>query len=182
MFDLEQTIADWRQQMLAAGIKTPVPLEELEIHLREEIEQQMKSGLDGQRAFEIAVRKTGQANALKNEFKKITVKTKYLNQRLGDISIMKTLNWKVTILAFTTFAIIDATLLIFSFLPLFHGKLLSIAWCIFNAPGIPLAMICEPLVPQEPVGFVLLSVFVVFFSSLVWSVIGGFIFRRKHVA
>ena len=37
MFGLEQAIADWRQQMLAAGIKTPVPLEELEIHLREDI-------------------------------------------------------------------------------------------------------------------------------------------------
>ena len=45
MFDLEKAIADWRRQMLAAGIKTPVPLEELESHLREEIEQQMKSGL-----------------------------------------------------------------------------------------------------------------------------------------
>ena len=43
MFDLEQSIADLRRQMLAAGIKTPVPLEELEIHLREEIEQQSKS-------------------------------------------------------------------------------------------------------------------------------------------
>jgi hypothetical protein len=41
MFNLEQAIADWRQQMLAAGIKTPVPLEELENHLREENEQQM---------------------------------------------------------------------------------------------------------------------------------------------
>ncbi len=30
MFDLENAIADWRRQMLAAGIQTPVPLEELE--------------------------------------------------------------------------------------------------------------------------------------------------------
>ena len=30
MFDLEQAIAGWRRQMQAAGIKTPVPLEELE--------------------------------------------------------------------------------------------------------------------------------------------------------
>ena len=37
MFNLEQAIAEWRQQMLATGIQTPVPLEELEIHLREEI-------------------------------------------------------------------------------------------------------------------------------------------------
>ena len=70
MFDLEQSIADWRQQMLAAGIKTPVPLEELEIHLREEIERQMKSGLSGQEAFEISIRQIGQPKRLNNEFKK----------------------------------------------------------------------------------------------------------------
>jgi len=39
MFELEKSIADWRRQMLAAGIKSPLPLEELEIHLREEIER-----------------------------------------------------------------------------------------------------------------------------------------------
>jgi hypothetical protein len=71
MFDLEQSIAEWRKQMLAAGIKTPVPLEELEIHLREEIEQQMKSGLSEQEIFNSAVQKIGQANSLKMEFTKI---------------------------------------------------------------------------------------------------------------
>jgi hypothetical protein len=81
MFDLEQSIAEWRKQMLAAGIKTPVPLEELEFHLREEIEQQMKSGVNEQRAFEIAAQQTGQASALKNEFKKTIMKTKYVSQR-----------------------------------------------------------------------------------------------------
>jgi hypothetical protein len=70
MFDLEQSIADWRKQMLAAGIKTPVPLEELEIHLREEIEQQMKLGLNEQEIFNSAVQKIGQAGSLKTEFKK----------------------------------------------------------------------------------------------------------------
>ncbi len=56
--------------MLAAGIKTPVPLEELEIHLREEIERQMKSGLDWQTAFEFSVRQIGQPKALNGEFRK----------------------------------------------------------------------------------------------------------------
>ena len=36
--DLESLIANWRREMLAAGIKTPVPLEELESHLREDID------------------------------------------------------------------------------------------------------------------------------------------------
>jgi hypothetical protein len=79
MFDLENSIADWRKQMLDAGIKTPVPLEELEIHLCEEIERQMKSGLDEQNAFEISAQTIGEARLLKIEFKKThhkTMKTK----------------------------------------------------------------------------------------------------------
>jgi hypothetical protein len=70
MFNLEQSIAAWRQQMLAAGIKTPVPLEELEIHLREEIERQTKSGLNGQKAFEISIQQVGQPQVLQAEFEK----------------------------------------------------------------------------------------------------------------
>jgi len=71
MFDLEQSIAEWRKHMLAAGIKTPVPLEELEIHLRDNIAQQMQSGLSAQQAFGIAVKKIGQSPELKKEFNKI---------------------------------------------------------------------------------------------------------------
>jgi len=71
MFDLEQAIIAWRQQMLAAGIKSPVPLEELENHLREEIEQQTKSGRSEAEAFESAVQRLGQIEAVQGEFEKI---------------------------------------------------------------------------------------------------------------
>ena len=71
MFNLEQSIAEWRQQMLAAGIQTPVPLEELESHLREEIERQMKTGLNPQDAFTSAVQKLGPAHTVQNEFMKV---------------------------------------------------------------------------------------------------------------
>ena len=70
MFNLEESISDWRRQMLAAGIESPAPLEELEIHLREGIERQVKSGLNEQNAFEISVQHIGQSKMLKNEFKK----------------------------------------------------------------------------------------------------------------
>ena len=70
MFDLEQAIARWRERMLAAGIQTPVPLEELEAHLREEIERQMKFGSEEQTAFEISTRRIGQPEAINREFKK----------------------------------------------------------------------------------------------------------------
>lgn len=71
MFNLEQSIGEWRQKILAAGIKSPVLLEELESHLREEIERQRKSGLNEQDAFNLAIQEIGHANALTAEFKKI---------------------------------------------------------------------------------------------------------------
>ena len=64
MFDLEQSINEWRRQMLAAGVKTPVPLEELECHLREDVEQQAKAGLSEAEAFTGAVQKIGEAQAV----------------------------------------------------------------------------------------------------------------------
>jgi uncharacterized membrane protein len=68
---LEQSISAWRKQMLAAGIKFPVPLEELEIHLREEIEQQVKSGVNEAAAFNSAVQKIGEVYNLQMEFRKV---------------------------------------------------------------------------------------------------------------
>jgi hypothetical protein len=70
MFNLEKSISEWRQQMLAAGIKSPVPLEELETHLREEVEQQMKSGWLEPNAFEISVQRIGRPGLMKAEFEK----------------------------------------------------------------------------------------------------------------
>jgi hypothetical protein len=72
MFNLEQSISEWRKQMLAAGINTPVPLEELEAHLRDEIERQSRSGLSLQDAFEAAEKEIGPAGQLKSEFSKQT--------------------------------------------------------------------------------------------------------------
>ena len=80
MFDLEQSIADWRKQMLAAGIKAPVPLDELESHLREEIERQIQSGASDQEAFQRTVLQIGQAKELKAEF----VKDRNLFSLLGN--------------------------------------------------------------------------------------------------
>ena len=68
MFDLEKAIAEWREQMLAAGIKSPVPFEELESHLRDDVEQQIRSGSSSEKAFAIAVNRIGEAHALKTEF------------------------------------------------------------------------------------------------------------------
>ena len=70
MFDLEQSITNWREQMFAAGIEAAA-LEELESHLREEIEQAMRSGMGAQQAFELSVDLIGKAARINDEFKKI---------------------------------------------------------------------------------------------------------------
>ena len=70
MFDLEKAVVDWRKQMLSAGIKFPTPLEELESHLREAVEQQMRAGFSDQIAFGMAVREIGQTGDLQTEFAK----------------------------------------------------------------------------------------------------------------
>ena|SRR5436190_19572844 len=89
--DLESLIANWRREMLAAGIKTPVPLEELESHLREDIEKQMQSGAGVQAAFDSAVQHLGEPGALRAEFKKpadvMSVGEQKLMQVLCDIGV-----------------------------------------------------------------------------------------------
>jgi len=71
MFNLEQSIAEWRRQMLAVGIKSPVPLDELESHLREEIQRQMQLGLDAAYALKVSIQRIGDAQSLTGEFKKV---------------------------------------------------------------------------------------------------------------
>jgi hypothetical protein len=70
MFDLDQAIAEWRRQMAADGIRNPALLDELENHLREETEAQMRSGLAADRAFAQAVERIGDAARLCEEFEK----------------------------------------------------------------------------------------------------------------
>ena len=70
MFHLEQSLTAWREQMLAAGLQSPVPLEELESHLRDEIDRQLQAGLSEPDAFHAAVQNLGPAVPLKTEFTK----------------------------------------------------------------------------------------------------------------
>lgn len=70
MSNLDQAIAAWRRQMQAAGIKVPELLDELESHLREDVEHRMRQGSTAQGAFEVAIRNMGKIDLLKAEFDK----------------------------------------------------------------------------------------------------------------
>jgi hypothetical protein len=70
MFDLDRAIAGWRRQMSAAGLESFESLDELESHLRDDVEMRMRSGLTAEQAFTAAVREIGSAKSLKGEFEK----------------------------------------------------------------------------------------------------------------
>lgn len=71
MSSLEHAINEWRQQMIAGGVRSPGVLNELESHLREDTEQQVQAGLDSREAFASAVQRIGPVELLKNEFEKV---------------------------------------------------------------------------------------------------------------
>lgn len=70
MFNLNQAIAAWRGQMAADGIISGEVLDELESHLRDDVEEQVRGGADAEEAFDSAVRRMGPAATLRNEFAK----------------------------------------------------------------------------------------------------------------
>ena len=70
MFNLDHAITEWRMRMAAGGLNTPAVLDELESHLREDVEQ-LKKGRTEQQAFEAAAMQIGQAGILKCEFAKL---------------------------------------------------------------------------------------------------------------
>jgi hypothetical protein len=71
MFELEQAISDWRREMYSRGIKSSQILDELENHLREDLEEQVRSGVEIEEAFDSARTRLGQTSAIQNEFRKV---------------------------------------------------------------------------------------------------------------
>jgi hypothetical protein len=83
MSDFEAEIAEWRCQLFTAGIKDVEVLEELESHLREEIDRGLRAGADPRRAFQTAADRFGRFQALKAEFDKIEKRErKYMKRGL----------------------------------------------------------------------------------------------------
>ena len=61
--------------MLAAGIKTPMTLDELESHLREDIRFYLADGRSEKEAFNLAVTRLGKPGLLRTEFNKVESRT-----------------------------------------------------------------------------------------------------------
>ena len=75
MFELSEQIGDWRHQMQQNDTCRPSDIDELESHLRDEIEGLRSKGLSDEEAFWVAQHRLGNADNLQSEFGKV-------NQRL----------------------------------------------------------------------------------------------------
>jgi hypothetical protein len=72
MFNLDDSIKAWRQQLDAKGLHNPDILEELESHLRDDIKDRLQAGANPEQAFALAVQRLGQPELLEREFEKTT--------------------------------------------------------------------------------------------------------------
>ena len=75
MHNLEKSIAEWRKTMMAAPAVSHETLNELENHLRENVEQLIRSGMTEPEAFEHAVAQLGGAHMIASEFRKLDQST-----------------------------------------------------------------------------------------------------------
>jgi hypothetical protein len=72
MFELESQIRKWRAHLRSTGSVGAQDLEELESHLRDSVEEMTARGVTTEEAFLISVRRMGDAEALSQEFAKIS--------------------------------------------------------------------------------------------------------------
>lgn len=81
--NFDPDIAAWRRQLIAAGIKRADVLDELESHLREDIERRARSGADTSQLFQRAVAQFGRPQLLKAEFDRVEKRErKYMKRGL----------------------------------------------------------------------------------------------------
>jgi hypothetical protein len=75
MHNLEKSITEWRKTMMAAPGVSHETLDELENHLRENVEQLVRSGMTEPEAFAHAVAQLGGARTIGSEFRKLDPST-----------------------------------------------------------------------------------------------------------
>ena len=71
MFNVDEQIRQWRRELNNAEVCHASDLEELEIHLRDEIKNLGDKGLSNEEAFVVASRRLGDRGSLTHEFAKV---------------------------------------------------------------------------------------------------------------
>jgi hypothetical protein len=73
MFSLDRAIADWRGHLAHYGLHSAELLDELECHLRDDIENSVSAEMTLEEAFADAALRIGQPTLLRGEFNKLSV-------------------------------------------------------------------------------------------------------------
>jgi len=71
MFDLDKAIAAWRQSLRYNRAFTADDLDELEQHVRDQVEALRRRGVSEKEAFQQAVREMGEYSAAEREYRKV---------------------------------------------------------------------------------------------------------------
>jgi len=71
MFNLEEAISQWRQQMAGGGLMSFEALDELEEHLRDDFARRQATSQDPAEAFTAALEQLGSTTVLNAEYQKI---------------------------------------------------------------------------------------------------------------
>lgn len=108
MFDLETSICSWSDLLREKGNCSDSDLLELEDHLRDEIDDLMKTGLSDDEAFLISVKRLGNVNAISNEYSKLN--SENLWKYIMVDSTLKTKHNRHEILILILFSILAGTL------------------------------------------------------------------------
>jgi len=86
MFDLNQEILQWRNNLALADILAGSDIDELESHLREEFDQLTALKLSDEEAFLVATHRLGSADGLEAEYEKINRGVKFRNRLLWIVT------------------------------------------------------------------------------------------------
>jgi len=82
MLDIEDQIQDWRRALSSEEVCNTADLDELELHLREEITNLTGTGLAPSEAFIVASQRLGDVNPLAQEFAKVNTNTVFRRRLL----------------------------------------------------------------------------------------------------
>ncbi len=85
MFDLEASLAKWREELAKGGTLDRDSLAELEDHLRDAIERRVAAGDEASQAFEAACASIGDAQALHLEYAKVHPKVPWRRRLLNAL-------------------------------------------------------------------------------------------------
>ena len=99
MRNREQLIADWRKTMMTAPNVGRETLDELENHLRENMDQLVRSGMTEPEAFQRAVSQLGGASTIASEFQKLDQSTWLPVKVITGISVMSALALAILLIA-----------------------------------------------------------------------------------